>query len=50
MLIFHLYGDSGAACSQLIVTVFGVFDDLVNIINCANFHNDHSRGFRSSGT
>jgi hypothetical protein len=42
MLIFQLIW--GAAPSQPIVTVFGTFSGLADIINCAKFQNDRSRG------
>jgi hypothetical protein len=43
MLIFHLYG--GAAPNQPIVIIFGMFSGLADVINCAKFQNDRSRGF-----
>jgi hypothetical protein len=39
----------GAAPSQPIVTIFGMSCGLADIINCAKFHNDRSRGFCSVG-
>jgi hypothetical protein len=47
MLIFHLYGD--AAPTHPIVTIFGMFSGLADVINCAKFQNDRSRGFCSVG-
>jgi hypothetical protein len=35
----------GAVPSQPIVTVFGMFSDRADIINCAKFQNDRLRGF-----
>jgi hypothetical protein len=35
----------GAAPSQPIVTIFGTFSGLADVINCAKFQNDRSRGF-----
>jgi hypothetical protein len=39
----------GAASSSPILAVFGKFGGLADVINCANFHNDQSKGFRSEG-
>jgi hypothetical protein len=35
----------GAAPTHPIVTIFGMFSGLADIINCAKFQNDRSRGF-----
>jgi hypothetical protein len=35
----------GAATSHPIVTIFGMFSGLADVINCAKFQNDRSRGF-----
>jgi hypothetical protein len=43
MLIFHLYGEPPPAHS--IVTIFGMFSGLADVINCAKLQNDWSRGF-----
>jgi hypothetical protein len=47
MLIFHLYGASSP--THPIVTIFGMFSGLTDVINCAKFQNDRSRGFCSVG-
>jgi hypothetical protein len=47
MLIFHLYGEPPLA--HPIVTIFGMFSGLADVINCAKFQNDRSRGFCSVG-
>jgi hypothetical protein len=43
MLIFHLYGEPPLA--NPIVIIFGMFNGLADVINCAKFQNDRSRGF-----
>jgi hypothetical protein len=35
----------GSRPSHLIVTIFGMFSGLADIINCAKFQNDRSRGY-----
>jgi hypothetical protein len=35
----------GAAPSQPIITIFGMFNGLADLINCAKFQNDWLRGF-----
>jgi hypothetical protein len=40
----------GVAPSQPIVIMFDKFNGLANLIKCAKFQNDRSRGFRSAGT
>jgi hypothetical protein len=47
MLIFHLYEE--LLSNQPIVTIFGKFSGLADVIICVKFQNDRSKGFRSAG-
>jgi hypothetical protein len=40
----------GAATNKPLVTIFDKVSGLADVINCAKFNNDRSRGFRSADT
>jgi hypothetical protein len=39
----------GADLTELIVIIFGTSRDLADVINCAKFHSDWSRGYGGAG-
>jgi hypothetical protein len=45
--IFHVYGEQTP--TEPIVIIFGTSRDLVDLINCAKFHIDRSRGYGVAG-
>jgi hypothetical protein len=43
--LYFTYMGSRPYSQPIIVTIFGGFSDLADVINCAKFQNDRLRGF-----